>query len=262
MDLNLYFRVLWRFKLLVLAGVLLAAALAFLSFAKVSFANGTSPKVSYRKPQYWQSQAAIFVTQRGYPWGRSIFPPVPTGVTGAYTSPYADSGRFAYLASFYAQLATSDAVQALIRKSGPVRGTISAAPGYDQRTTNYLPFVYVAATSTREAWAVGLANRAAATIRDVVKRQQESADIPPKQRVVLQVFSKAQRAQIVQPRKKTVPIVIFLTVLLVTIGLAFILENLRPRIRKVEGFAELERPAPTSTPESERTAAARSGVMV
>jgi hypothetical protein len=40
------------------------------------------------------------------------------------------------------------------------------------------------------------------------------------------------------PRKKTTPIVVFLTVLLAAIGLAFVLENLRPRIRALAAEEE------------------------
>ena len=68
MDLPLYGRVLWRHRAIVVAGILLAFALAFLSMFKVGWADG-SPKVDYRKPVTYQSQATIFVTQRGYPWG-------------------------------------------------------------------------------------------------------------------------------------------------------------------------------------------------
>ena len=35
-------------------------------------------------------------------------------------------------------------------------------------------------------------------------------------------------------RKKTIPIVVLFTVLIATLGLAFILENLRPLVRPVE----------------------------
>jgi hypothetical protein len=42
-----------------------------------------------------------------------------------------------------------------------------------------------------------------------------------------------QDAVLVVGRKKTLPITVFLAVLIATLGLAFILENLRPRLRSV-----------------------------
>ena len=47
MDLRLYSRVIWRFRIVVGLGLLLACALSFLSYAKLSFKGG-SPKIGYR----------------------------------------------------------------------------------------------------------------------------------------------------------------------------------------------------------------------
>ncbi len=43
---------------------------------------------------------------------------------------------------------------------------------------------------------------------------------------------------LLEGRSKTVPIVVFLTVMLAVIGLAFILENLRPRVRPVADVSD------------------------
>jgi hypothetical protein len=244
MDLQLYFRVLWRFRLIIVAGLLLAIVLATISLVKVTWADG-SVKLTYRSPVYYQSQATIFVTQRGYPWGRSVFPSQPTtGRQGASTatSNYADPGRLAYLASVYAQLGTSDAVRAVMRKDGPVRGKIDATPGFDERNGSYQPYVYVSAIATEGALAVELANRAATAIRTVVRTQQLNAGIPANQQVALDLFSGARPPTVVAPRKKTLPIVMFLTVVLITVGLAFVLENIRPRALRIERVPD-EKPA-------------------
>jgi hypothetical protein len=242
MDLQLYFRVLWRFRLIILAGLLLAIVLATISLAKVTWADG-SVKFTYRSPVYYQSQATIFVTQRGYPWGRSVFPSQPeTGRSGVVTSNYADPGRLAYLASVYAQLGTSDAVRTVMRKDGPLRGKIAATPGFDERNGAYQPYVYVSAIATDGALAVELANRAATAIRTVVRTQQLNADIPANQQVALDFFSGARPPSVVAPRKKTLPIVMFLTVMLITVGLAFVLENIRPRALRIERVPD-EKPA-------------------
>jgi len=243
MDLQLYFRVLWRFRLIIVAGLLLAIVLATVSLVKVTWADG-SVKFTYRSPVYYQSQATIFVTQRGYPWGRSVFPSKPiTGSQGAVTSSnYADPGRLAYLASVYAQLGTSDAVRTVMRKDGPLRGKIESQAGFDERNGSYQPYVYVSATATDGAVAVELANRAATAIRTVVRTQQLNAGIPADQQVALDLFSGARPPTVVAPRKKTLPIVMFLTVVLITVGLAFVLENIRPRALRIERVPD-EKPA-------------------
>ena len=68
MDLKLYLRVLWRFRILMAAGALLAATLAFLSFVRVD--PGGSPLLSYRDDEQWVTYSMLFVTQQGFPWGR------------------------------------------------------------------------------------------------------------------------------------------------------------------------------------------------
>ena len=67
MDLQLILRVLWRFKLLVGIGVVLAFVLAFLSYYKVS--PGGDPMLEPRQSESWESLSTIFVTSRGFPWG-------------------------------------------------------------------------------------------------------------------------------------------------------------------------------------------------
>ena len=66
------------------------------------------------------------------------------------------------------------------------------------------------------------------------------AAIPPNERVDLQVLQNATAPILLQPRKKTLPIVILLAVLSATIGLAFILENARPRVTPVTTLAAPE----------------------
>ena len=59
------------------------------------------------------------------------------------------------------------------------------------------------------------------------------AKIPTDQRIDLQSVQRATRPVVVEPRKKILAIVVFLAVIAATVGLAFILENLRPRVRAV-----------------------------
>ena len=67
--------------------------------------------------------------------------------------------------------------------------------------------------------------------RSYIADQQASGGIPLKQRVLLQVVS--TNAAVIAGRKKTLAIVALLAVLIATIALTFVLENLRPRLQAV-----------------------------
>ena len=69
--------------------------------------------------------------------------------------------------------------------------------------------------------------------------------IPPKQRVIVTVIKEPLTAKLLSGRSFTIPIVVFLSTMVVVFGLALVLENMRPRVRAVAGE---ERRAPASGP--------------
>lgn len=230
MDLALYTRVLWRFRVLVIGGFILACALAFFSYARLSFAGG-SPKISYRQAQTWQSQTRLLITQPGFQVGK--LSPYSTSTTTS--TPVATQGWLASLAESYMQLGNSDAVQAVLARDHTVHGTMKVAaettgPNYNSST---LPVVDIDGSGPTGADAVHASQRGAAVFMKYITQQQISNGVTPRNRVRLQVLNEAAAAQILVKRKKTLPIVIFVAVMTAAIGLAFILENLRPRIRVV-----------------------------
>jgi hypothetical protein len=234
-DLNLYFRVLFRFRLIVAAGFVLATAVALASLAKVDFADGS---ISYRQQQTWQATTRLFVTQQGFPWGRSVLPavsPTPAPSTSSELQ-FADPTRLAGLAVVYAQLINGDLIQRQIGKSVPPGTVLSAAPVTDPATNMPLPLVAVTSVAHTPAQAARVSQAGANLFRSYIAHQQASAGIPLKQRVMLQVVS--TEAALIAGRKKTLPIVAFLAVLIATIALAFVLENLRPRIQAVAPVTE------------------------
>src|SRR4051794_19316467 len=110
MDLPLYLRVLWRFRLLVLPGFLVAVALAVLAYGKVDVEHGF--KITPRKTPVYHVDGLALVTQNGFPWGSAhqeylpgnqakALPPVPTG----------DFSRMDAIAMIYSELASSDVVR-------------------------------------------------------------------------------------------------------------------------------------------------------
>ena len=233
----MYFAVIRRFRLLIGVGAIGAIVLAVLSMARIDLANGT-PAFSYRQTQTWTSRSEVLITQTGFPWGRAVLPgAVPDAPVAPGTSSFADPSRFYQLASFYARLANSDAVQAVIKRKSNRVGTVQAVAATDASSSSgaTLPFVDFIGTGPTPRIAKRLATIGSATFRKYVAAQQRDARIPDKQRVDVQVVTSAEPPLLAQGRKKTLPIAIFLGVMIMTVGAAFILENLRPRIQVPSG---------------------------
>ena len=71
-DLRLYLRVIRRFWPLVALGTAVALVLSFISYFRVDFHQ--SPHVTYRQHETWKGTEILVLTQRGFPWGRSVYP--------------------------------------------------------------------------------------------------------------------------------------------------------------------------------------------
>src|SRR5206468_1124218 len=109
--------VLWRFKAVVIPGIVLGIVLATLSFVKVGSAG-----ISYRHSETWVSHTTLFVTQSGFPWGSLSGAP-----TARQNAVSADPGRLSALALIYANIADSDVVRQRVVQTGGADGTIEAA---------------------------------------------------------------------------------------------------------------------------------------
>ena len=226
MDLQLFLRVLWRFRLLVLAGVLLAAALAFLSMVRVS-----GDGLSYRESELWSSTTRVLVTQQGFPWGRATAEELDAKSQAEQLGVrFAPPDRFISLAVLYAQLAISDPIRQIMLREGPIRGQITAVPLVVQQNVA-LPLIDIVAVAEDPRDTTALGKRATAALAEYLRQQQETNAVPVTDRVVVQVLSKPKAPVLFEGRSQTLPIVIFLTAIIATIALAFILENLRPRVR-------------------------------
>jgi hypothetical protein len=183
--------------------------------------------ISYRTEQLWSSNTRLLVTQRGFPEGR-LYGQRPA--ENEQTGPVVDPGRFNNLAILYANLATSDPVRKLIAPRGRIPGEIIATPvvaGGEFKTP--LPLIDLTAVSTSSATAIALAQRSADALTTYIQEQQRLGNVPVADRAIIEQVVRPSRAVLFQPRSKTMPIVVFLAVMLVTVGLAFLLENLRPR---------------------------------
>ncbi len=181
------------------------------------------------------SVATVLVTEPDFPLGRAVFPqdvpPANSDEPGQYTPRFAPSSRFIELANVYAELATGDAVRQLILKDGPLPGAVQALPLVASNGSDAsLPMVAVRGLASTPEAAVTVAQRASAAFQEYLQAEQVRGSIPTEQRVVLKEVKHPSLATtaMLEGRSKTVPIVVFLTVMLAFVGLAFILENLRP----------------------------------
>jgi hypothetical protein len=235
MDLQLLLRVLWRFRVIVGCGLVLAFTLAFLSYFKVD--PSADPKLSYRENEQWESLSTLFVTSRGFPWG-SIGNPAEEAAAAAageqsdeeVKGNALDPVHLTALAALYVRLATTDPVLKEMRDPQAKEGTLQAFPveSTDTGRGEPLPMVTLSAIGVSAEQATALAREHARAFVDYIEREQRRANVPLEERVVIEVVRRPGEPQLLQARKKTRPMVVFVAVMIAVMGLAFALENLRP----------------------------------
>jgi hypothetical protein len=209
----------------------------------VQFVDG-SPTFFYRQPEIWQATTRLMLTQTGFPHGRAA-PAVP-GEEGGVLS---DPGRLSSLASYYAQLASADAVQLRVLARTTETAGLTAVPVIDPSTEEPAPFVDILGLADTPLAAARISGRGANVFIRHVSQLQAQARIPAQDRILLQIVKEPlafQGPELVQPRKKTTPAFVFLAVLTATFGLIFVVENARGR-RGPAGLA--------GTPDEGRTVA-------
>jgi hypothetical protein len=197
-------------KRVAVVGVLAAITLAFLAHVRVDpFGD---PIFSARKPALWTSAITLQLTQEGFYEGR-----------------VQDAGRqdaLVSLAPLYARLANSDEVRQRMRKLGPVFGGVDIDPLVDENRVA-LPLVRIRAFALSPARAPVRAVRQANAFRAYLAEQQIANGVAPRSRVQLKVVSGPSPPWVVAPRKITLPVVVFLAMIVVTGALILVLENMR-----------------------------------
>jgi hypothetical protein len=250
MDLAVYLRVMARFWQLLVCGLALAIALAVVSFVRVDF-DGVTPQLQYRSHETWVSASTLFVTQEGFPWGRSILDEtIRVGENGGpptFAPRYGDPGRYSGLAQLYAALARGDAVHRLVLRGAPPGARYEPDVVKSADNSTVLPLIYMKGYGTSAGAAEAIANRAADAFRAYLTREQAKNRIPKAKRVEVVVTSRASPAEVFAARSMARPVFVFLLVVLVFVALAFVLENLRPAPISLERQL---RPADADSPEA------------
>jgi hypothetical protein len=154
----------------------------------------------------------------------------------------------------YSQFANSDEVRAIMRRQGaPKEWKISAAPVTPTFSGSTLPVIALSGQAHSASEAVAAAASGRNAFIAYVASQQQSAAIPKAQRINIELLKRSTLPTVIEPRKKTLPIMVFLSVLTAAVGLAFVLENLRPRVRAVASAKDVDR-ADTPIAGTRRTA--------
>jgi hypothetical protein len=236
-DIGLHMRVLWRFRVLVLTGLVLALVLAFFSFFRISVADGRV-KLSHRGKEQWASFSRVFVTRPGFEWGSSLGAAGP-GASDRVTEQRMAEDRLTSLAIIYSNLTTGDPVERIMLRNGPLHGTVLAAPlPVQQGSDQLLPIISIEGLAGTRAASIALTLRATHALVEYIRSQQRASYIPAERRIVLDIVNRAGDTKLVAGRPKTLPIVVFMAVMLGVVGLAVILENLRPQVRPLPAAAD------------------------
>jgi hypothetical protein len=224
MDLRLHLRVISRFRWLVIGGLLLAVVLTFFSYFKLELGNGVH--VGYREDETFQSSETISLVS-------------PTAIVGNNSNGI-DTGYLTDLAGIYAKLINSDIIRTPVKHRVGPHINYSASLVVDS-TAGSLPFLEIDGLATSGAKAVRITSAVSAAFLAYIRQNQQS--LKPSRRINVQVVSAAaDNVEVAKARSKTLPIVVFLLVLVATLGLAYVLENLRPRAESAEPGAA---PVPT-----------------
>ena len=226
-DFRLYCRVLWRFKLLVLARPAARVALArSRSSASAPTGSRTASRslVEHDPPRRDAERLPLGAPLRARAHDRTDEPGRTQPASRSPTRTASTASPSCTRSSRRATRCAADAARRPDPRADHRDTAWSAA-----RTATLLPLIDLTAISTSPRGARStLATRSANALDDVhpraAAREQRSRQRPRRRRA----GRAARGATVYQPRSKTMPIVVFLAVMFATVGLAFLLENLRP----------------------------------
>ena len=230
MNLARHAAVLWRFRRITAAGLLLGVVLAIFA----SYHLTTSGLVPRGAPTY-TSQSQLLVTQAGFPEGRVVLPTAPAlggSTEQSEVDPdrieFADPGRFMNLADLYTKLIISDEVRGRLPEAvGP--GQIVASPLPAVSGAPILPIIQLDTIAASPGAAQKLNADVAKALRDLLEQRQSKNDISPAQGVQIQTLNAPSPGALAASPSKMASILAFLLCLIGTIAVTHLLENVRNR---------------------------------
>ena len=209
-------------------GVGLAFLLSILAFAKPV---ADVPPLEPREPVEYESTVRLFITQPGFPWGRSVLRVIEEQTVEG------DPSRFAALALLYAQLANSAVIQREVVLDGErlpdieTSEVVATVVPTSEFSTNPLPLIDITALHTSADGSQQLARDTAIELRNYVVKGQTEAGTPESERIVLLQIDAADPGEAVGTPVLSLPVIVFTTIVLLTLGLIFTLSNLERTTR-------------------------------
>jgi hypothetical protein len=200
-------------------GVVLAIALGIAAYAA-------------RAGSQYTSTTTLFVTQPGFPF---------TGPSTSANGSSVDPGQLSNFAYLYAQLAESDAIRLSIgAPPNTINATVITSGAFS--TGNALPFIDITGVGQTAAGAQARSKAATRALQQYIRAGQAAANTPHSQRVQLRVINAAEPGKPIAARTRAVilPGVVFMTVILLTLGLIFMLENLSRPAQPARGEVQVE----------------------
>ena len=239
MNLARHAAVLWRFRRITAAGLLLGVFLAVYASYDI-----TSSGLVVRGASTYTSQSQLLVTQSGFPEGRVVLPVGPALSTAEQPKSdpnapeFADPARFMSLADLYTKLMVSDEVRALMpEKPSPAQIVASPLPAVSGAAV--LPIIQLDTIAGSAEGAQQLNQHAAEALRTLLEERQASEEIKPGARVLVKTLNAPSPGVLTSGPSKTASILAFLLCIIGTVALTHLLENIRNR-REAERIDELE----------------------
>jgi hypothetical protein len=115
-----------------------------------------------------------------------------------------------------------------MKETGPVPGGVSVSAAVDTKgsTSTALPVIEIVAFTQTKDRAIERASRQARAFTAYIGSQQKANKIPVSRRIGLTVIKGPTDPAVVIPRKKTLPILVFLSILVMVAALIASLENI------------------------------------
>ena len=258
MNLARHASVLWRFRRVTAAGVILGIALAVFASYRIS-SSGLEPRGS----ETWSAVSQILVTQPGFPEGRVTLP--EKQIDDALTSDgeqaveenaapndqveFADPARLAALGDLYSKFLTSDEVLSRVPEHPPA-ASVMASPFASSQGGLLLPVIQLTTMGPTPEAAQRINVSVYQALLDFLEERQSANEISKAARVDLQLLV-APELTLMSGRKPTASVVVFMLVLLGTVGVTHLLEALRLR-RDANTLANVDWDAPSAMIDGER----------
>jgi hypothetical protein len=231
MNLARHAAVLWRFRRITAAGLLLGVFLAVFASYNIT-PSGLKP----RGASTYTSQSQLLVTQAGFPEGRVVLPVAPPYGTTNEEQPevdpdrleFADPNRFMYAADLYTKLIVSDEVLSRIPEH-PAPSQIVASPLPGVSGAPILPIIQLDTIAGSPAAATQLNHNAAKALRGLLEERSEKNDISSAQQIQISTLVAPSPGVLATGPSYTASILAFLLCLIGTVAVTHLLENLRNR---------------------------------